>query len=75
MKYNEYFASWTCCSVDAIELLTKTANLIIGSIYIIPLGDIEFLKRLDVILKYLYSPKSEFITCSDININYLNENN
>jgi hypothetical protein len=39
-------------------------------------GDInEFLKRLDAIWKYLYSPKSEFIICGDINVNYLNENN
>jgi exonuclease III len=39
------------------------------------IGDInEFLKRLDAILKYLYSPKSEFIICGDINVNYLKEN-
>jgi exonuclease III len=44
--------------------------------YRAPSGDInEFLKRLDVILKYLYSPKSEFIICGDINVNCLNENN
>jgi hypothetical protein len=36
---------------------------------------IEFLKKLDAILKYLYSPKSEIIICGDININYLNESN
>jgi exonuclease III len=42
----------------------------------IPLEDInEFLNRLDAILKYLYSTKSEFIICGDINVNYLNENN
>jgi exonuclease III len=64
------------CSVDEIELVTKTVNLIVLSIYIIRLGDINaFLKRLVAILKYLYSPKSEFIICGDININYLNENN
>jgi hypothetical protein len=41
-----------------------------------PSGDInDFLKRLDVMLKYLYSPKSQFIICGDINVNYLNENN
>jgi hypothetical protein len=38
-----------------------------------PSGDfIQFLKRLDVILKYLHNPKSEFIICG--NINYLDEN-
>jgi hypothetical protein len=44
--------------------------------YRAPSGDInEFLQKLDAILKYLYSPKSEFIICGDININYLTENN
>jgi hypothetical protein len=39
------------------------------------LGDIdEYLKRQDTILKSLYSPRAEFILCSHININYLNEN-
>jgi exonuclease III len=60
--------------ICAILLVTKTANLI--SLYTAPSGDVnEFLKRLDAILKCLYSPKSEFIICGDININYLNENN
>jgi hypothetical protein len=55
--------------ICAIQLVTKTANLIILSLYRAPSGDInEFLKRLDAILKYLYSPKSEFIICGDINI-------
>jgi hypothetical protein len=62
--------------ICAILLATKTANLIILSMYRSPSEDMdEFLKRLDAILKYLYSPKSEFIICDDININYLNENN
>jgi exonuclease III len=62
--------------ICAIQLVTKTANLIILSMYRAPSGGInEFLKRLDAILKYLYSPKSEFIVCGDINVNYLNENN
>jgi exonuclease III len=62
--------------ICAILQVTKTANLIILSLYRAPSGDVnEFLKRLDVILKYLYSPKSEFIICGDININCLNENN
>jgi hypothetical protein len=63
--------------ICAIQLLlTKTANLIILSLYRAPSGDVnEFLKRLDAILKYLYGPKSKFIICGDININYLNENN
>jgi exonuclease III len=45
-------------------------------LYRAPSGDVnEFIERLDATLKYLYNPKSEFIICGDININYLNENN
>jgi hypothetical protein len=62
--------------ICAIQLVTETANLIILSTYRTPSGDVnEFLKRLDVILNYMYSPKSEFIIYSDIDVNYLNENN
>jgi hypothetical protein len=62
--------------ICAIQLVTKPANLIILRMYRSPSGDInEFLKRLDAILKYMYSPKSEFIICGDINVNYLKENN
>jgi hypothetical protein len=44
--------------------------------YRAPSGDInEFIKRLDAVLKYLYSPKSKFIIFSDINVNCLNKNN
>jgi hypothetical protein len=43
-----------------LQLVTKTSNLIILSMYRAPSGDInEFLKRLDATLKYLYSPKSK----------------
>jgi hypothetical protein len=62
--------------ICAIQLATKSANLIILSMYRAPSGDInEFPKRLDAILKYLYSPKSEFIICGGINANHLKENN
>jgi hypothetical protein len=30
---------------------------------------------LDATLKYLYNPKSEFLICGDINIDYLGESN
>jgi hypothetical protein len=62
--------------ICAIQLAIKSANLIILSMYRAASGDInEFLKRLDAILKYLYSPISEFIICGDINVNCLKENN
>jgi hypothetical protein len=58
--------------ICAIQLVTKSVNLIILGLYRAPSGDVhEFLKRLDAILKCLYSPKSEFLICGDIN--YLNE--
>jgi hypothetical protein len=61
--------------ICAVQQETKSANPIILSMYRAPSGDInKFLKSVDIILKCLYSPKSEFIICGDININCLNEN-
>jgi hypothetical protein len=60
----------------AVQLETKTSNSIILSLYRAPSGDFnQFLRGLDAILKYLYNPKTEFLICGDINIDYLNENN
>jgi hypothetical protein len=62
--------------ISAMQLVTKTENLIILSMYRAPSADIyEFLKILDVILQYLYSSKSKFIICCHISANYLNEKN
>jgi hypothetical protein len=62
--------------ICAIQLETKTCKLIIISLYRAPSGDFnQFLKRPDITLNYLYNPKSEFIICGDINIDYLNESN
>jgi hypothetical protein len=44
--------------ICSVQLETKSANPIILSLYIAPSEDInKFLKRLDTIPKYLYSPK------------------
>jgi meiotically up-regulated gene 157 (Mug157) protein len=32
-------------------------------------------KRLDATIKYSHNPKSEFLICGDINVDYLNDNN
>jgi hypothetical protein len=41
-------------------------------IYISPSGGFGgFVAQLDLILKYLYKPKVEFIICGDFNINFL----
>jgi exonuclease III len=61
--------------ICAIQLVTKTSNLIILSLYRDCSDVNEFLRRLAATLKYLYNPKSEFIICRDLNINYLHENN
>jgi exonuclease III len=62
--------------ICAIQLETKNMQIIIVSLYRAPSGDFNrFLKRLDTTLKYLYNPKSEFIICGDINVDYLNEIN
>jgi hypothetical protein len=43
--------------ICAIQLVTKTSNLIILSLYRGPSGEVnEFLRRLDATLKYLYNP-------------------
>jgi hypothetical protein len=61
--------------ICAIQLDTKTSNLIILSLYKAPSGDFhQFLRGLDATLKYLYNPKTEFLIYGDINIDYLNEN-
>jgi hypothetical protein len=62
--------------ICAILLETETCNLLIISLYRAPFGDFnQFLKRLGTTLKYLYNPKSEFLICGDMNIDYLNESN
>jgi hypothetical protein len=52
--------------IYAIQLETKSVNLIILSLYRTPSGDID-----EFLMKCLYSPESD----GDINLNYLNENN
>jgi hypothetical protein len=44
------------------------------AIYRAPTGDFEtFLNKLDSIMNYLYKPKTEFVICGTINIDYLSE--
>jgi hypothetical protein len=61
--------------IYAIQLETKTSNLIILSLYKAPSGGFQqFLRGLDATLKYLYNQKTEFLICGVINIDYLNQN-
>jgi hypothetical protein len=60
-----------CC---AVQLDTKLSTLCFLAIYRAPTGDFEtFLNKLDSIMNYLYKPKTEFVICGDINIDYLFE--
>jgi len=62
--------------ICAVELETEASKVIVLSVYRAPTGDFnQFLKKLDDTLKFLYKPKTEFLLCGDINVNYLHDNN
>jgi hypothetical protein len=62
--------------VCAIELETKSSNLRILTLYRAPSVNFnQFIERLDATLKCLYNPKSEFLICGDISVDYLNDSN
>jgi exonuclease III len=57
------------CTIQ-IELMTN--QLIIICVYRASCGDFhQFLRLLDLILLSVYKPKTEFVICGDINVNYL----
>jgi exonuclease III len=50
-------------------------KVIIISIYRAPLGNFDyFLNKLEYILNYLHKYNMEFITCGDLNVNFLENN-
>ena len=58
-----------------VQIDTKTSHIVIICMYRSPVGNFEqFLSILDTALKYLYRPKTEFIICGDVNVNYLLDN-
>ena len=58
--------------VCAVKLNTTPRPLIVIPVYRSPSGSFnDFLINLDSILNMLYSSKTEFVICGDININYL----
>jgi hypothetical protein len=62
--------------ICAVQLETKASALIILSFNRDHSGDFnKFINRLNATLNYLCSPKSEFLICGDIDIDYLFENN
>jgi hypothetical protein len=67
--FNKIDISQHCKEQDleicAIQLETKTCDLVILSLYRAPSGDFQqFLRGLDATLKYLYNPKTEFLICA-----------
>jgi exonuclease III len=60
--------------VCATQIRSMTNQQIIICMYRSPSGNFyQFLKVLDTMLMSLYQPKTEFIICGDINIDYLSD--
>jgi len=59
--------------ICALKLSFGTQNICILTLYRDPSGKFStFLLQLDTILQSLYTPRLHFVTCGDVNINYLN---
>jgi exonuclease III len=62
--------------IAMIQLNIQQRKIIVICVYRVPCGNFElFLNKLEIILNSLHRPKSEFIICGDININYLEPSN
>jgi hypothetical protein len=60
--------------ICAVKLLSARRNICIIAIYRAPSGNVvQFLNILDKVLNTIYCPSVEFITCGDINIDYLKD--
>jgi hypothetical protein len=62
--------------IAAVKLEFSNRNLIVFCVYRAPTGDMDyFLKHIDIILNTLHNPKTDFVLCGDLNINYTGTNN
>ena len=62
--------------IVAVKLKLDFKSLIVFCVYRAPKGNLEyFLNQLDSILNALGNPKTEYIICGDLNINYIGTNN
>jgi exonuclease III len=62
--------------IAAVKLSLHLKNVIVLCAYRAPSGDLEFfLNQLDNILNTLHTPKTEFILCGDLNIDYAGNSN
>jgi hypothetical protein len=54
--------------------LTLTSHIVIICVYRSPAGNFrQFLNTPDITLKHLYKPKTEFLICGDVHVNYLSD--
>jgi hypothetical protein len=57
-----------------VQVNTKYSHLIIVCTYRSTSGNLDkFVALLDCTLKHLYRPRTEFLICGDIHVNYLME--
>ena len=62
--------------ICAILLTNSGYEIYILSVYRAPSGNFShFLKKLELILNYLYKSNTRLILCGDFNVNYLTDNN
>jgi hypothetical protein len=84
MYFNSYLQSSMidpsqCCIEEVVKVRAAQLNIhnhsvILLCIYRSPSGNFgEFAAQLDLILKYLFTPKVEFIICGDFKVNFLTD--
>jgi len=67
-----------CCGYNteicAVKFPSILSHICVFSICRARTGNFtHFLRKVDIVLKFLYSPKIEYIICGDININCLTD--
>jgi hypothetical protein len=76
IKFSNVSVEENCVEKDieacAIKLISTNIMITVLTVYRSPSGNFgKFLHKLDNILNTVHNNKSEFITCGDVNINYL----
>ena len=60
--------------ICAVQIESMTNQLIILCVYRAPSGNFhQFLRLFEIMLMPLYRPKTEFVICGDVNIDYLSD--
>jgi hypothetical protein len=61
--------------ICAVQIEVRLFHVIVICVYRAPSGNFSpFLRLLDSTLKFLYKPRTEFLICGDINVDYLIDN-